>query len=64
MNHDGKVALEYLHNLSMGAVSYEPDGNCPLDLTIGANIAVEVRRLNKHPNEPNPESLEQADVPL
>jgi hypothetical protein len=47
MDDSEKVANDYLLNLGLGAVVYEPDGNTPPDFLVNG-IAVEVRRLNQN----------------
>ena len=41
-------AKEYLESIGFQNIIYEPDGNIPPDFLIDSNIAIEVRRLNKH----------------
>lgn len=48
MNWDEKHAKEFLLNLNLGEIVYEPDGNIPPDFLIEGKIAVEVRRLNQY----------------
>ena len=60
-----KVANEYLLNLALGAVVYEPDGNTPPDFLVNGTIAVEVRRLNQNEIiESGHRGLEVTRIPL
>ena len=46
MKPEEKTAEKYLSALSLGPVTYEPDGNVPPDFKVGKSLGVEVRRLN------------------
>jgi hypothetical protein len=65
MDQTEQVAFDYLVHLSVGKVTYEPDGNVPPDFLVGDHIAVEVRRLNQNfETDHDYEGLEQAEIPL
>ena len=48
MNDSERTVSEFLNNLRIGLVEYEPDGKNPPDFLVGGRIAVEVRRLNEN----------------
>ena len=65
MDDSEKVANEYLLNLGLGTVVYEPDGNTPPDFLVNGTIAVEVRRLNQNEIiESGHRGLEVTRIPL
>ena len=65
MDDSEEVANEYLLNLGLGAVVYEPDGNTPPDFLVNGTIAVEVRRLNQNEIiESGHRGLEVTRIPL
>src|SRR6266478_2972630 len=65
MDDSEKVANEYLLNLALAAVVYEPDGNTPPDFLVNGTIAVEVRRLNQNEIiESGYRGLEVTRIPL
>lgn len=51
MNTDEKIAFRYLQSQGFNSIDFEPNGNStPPDFVIEGNIAIEVRRMNKHLN--------------
>lgn len=50
MNKDEELANKYLIIEGFKNIIFEPDGNTPPDFLCDSEIAVEVRRLNKHIN--------------
>ncbi|MDO8332004.1 MAG: hypothetical protein Q7T36_16180 [Fluviicoccus sp.] len=66
MNEEERLAEQYLRNLNIGTVFFEPDGNNPPDFSVGNNIGVEVRRLNQnyHNLDGSIKGLEELAIPL
>lgn len=58
MNYDEKIAESYLQKLKIGEIIFEPNGNISPDFELNKNIAIEVRRLNKHINGKPIENLD------
>ena len=48
MKREEKLAKDYLVSKNFKSIKFEPDGNIPPDFLVNNNIAIEVRRLNKH----------------
>jgi len=48
MRREEKLVQEYLEFKGYNEIIYEPDGNNPPDFRVEGDIAIEVRRLNKH----------------
>lgn len=60
-----ELSKQYLEELNLGDVLYEPDGNIPPDFVIDGRIAVEVTRLNQHFEDGNSTTgLEQEQAAL
>ena len=60
-----RTAKKYLEKLSIGEVTFEPDGNIFPDFSIASTNGVEVRRLNENYFGDNgTKGLEEVDVPL
>lgn len=65
MKQEESFAEQYLIELGLGQVVFEPDGNIPPDFSIGKSIGVEVRRLNQqYFGFSKPEGLEELSFPL
>jgi hypothetical protein len=66
MDASERLAEQYLLNLGVGAVLFEPDGNIPPDFSVGGHIGVEVRRLNQNYiyTDGKTEGLEESAIPL
>lgn len=65
MKPEESTAEKYLNDLNRGRVTYEPQGNVPPDFSLGADIAVEVRRLNENYfANGKSRGLEEVSVPL
>jgi len=60
MNPDEKIVFDYLLQLNVGEVIWEPGGNTPPDFSINSKIAVEARRLNQ--NYQNSDSYEGLEI--
>ena len=48
MKPEEKIAKDYFEYNGFSNLEYEPNGNIPPDFVINGEIAIEVRRLNKH----------------
>ncbi len=48
MKHEEKIANRHLEARGFEDIIFEPDGNIPPDFLVNNEIAIEVRRLNKH----------------
>lgn len=65
MKPEEETAEKYLSALSLGPVTYEPDGNVPPDFKVGKSLGVEVRRLNQsHFGRSDVKGLEELSIPL
>jgi hypothetical protein len=65
MDRSEELAPDYLRSLSLGPLTYEPDGRIPPDFVIDGRIAVEVRRLNQnHETDDGYEGLESVEAAL
>lgn len=65
MNREEHIAETYLKSLSLGDVTFEPDGNIPPDFSLNKEIAIEVRRLNQHYfSNGKTQGLENVRMPL
>lgn len=66
MDDSERIAEQYLIDLDLGAVVFEPDGNIPPDFSLDARIGIEVRRLNQNYQQPDGKhkGLEELAIPL
>lgn len=63
MKREEVIAFKYLKSHGYKQVVYEPDGNVPPDFLVNNEIAIEVRRLNKHVNGEPLEELKFKLIP-
>ena len=65
MKQEEEIAYRFLSQRYAVDVQYEPDGNVSPDFLIGADLAIEVRRLNKHHwQDGQPKGIESLACPL